>query len=146
MPRLVILAVAAMLLLSGCVGGSGTGPAETTEQITTEKTTTERTTSSPPINNSTAIERAVSAEISRNKDILEGEENFSDRASYKQSASVVERNGTGIVVTVTVRYGYQYSCDSKAGHVDGATKATYFVTEEREKVINRSSDIKLICT
>lgn len=125
-----------MVLLSGCVGSISDGGGKTTEE----------TMSSPPIDNSTAKERATTAEESRTKSLLQDSDNLSDRTVYTKSARVVKRNSSGILVEVRMGYGYQYNCgDGKTGHVDSYTQAKYFVTEENEKVIERSSDVKLIC-
>lgn len=131
---LSILALCGLVLAAGCLGGS-TNPSATPSSTSTQT-------------NQSVGERAISAEQTRieqkagNYDFLMG---LGFGILVPAESEVVQRNGTGAVVRVTVGYSYEVDCDGDGDPElasDGATtETTYFVTETDERLLTVAQDL-----
>lgn len=130
---LSLLALCGLVLAAGCLGG-GTNPSDTPSPTSTQT-------------NQSLGERAISAEQTR----IEGKATEYDNLSglgfgilVPAESEVVQRNGTGAVVRVTVGYSYEVDCDGDGdpdSASDGATtETTYFVDETDERLLTVAQD------
>lgn len=148
--RKATLLTAAVLLLTGCAGISGSAPAadaggkptavsDTPDAPTpTDDAGTTRATATPAVPDVPAYaagERAIAAEKARIRTALSDRTKLTDLSFgilRPAEASTVERKETGAIVAVTVGYSISFEDCSLDG---AATRTRYLVSEDRARLL-----------
>lgn len=153
-----LLAVCALVVVAGCLGGgAGTTatrtttptPADTTATRTTADTTTVRTTAGTRTASDEAVgERAIAAEKRRVERTMATYETVTDLSFgilRLPDYEVVRRNESGAVVRASVGYSVEVDCDGDGepdSSADGAkTVATYLVAGDDVRLLGVSQDV-----